>query len=127
MNDEHIRQFLERYGQALSAGEMAEIVGCWAVPALVLADEGALAVAESGQVAQFFERAIGQYHAQGLMTTQPMVEQVEMLTDRLASVDVRWTSFDAAGAERTNEHSHYILWLSDDGQLRIRVALTRPA
>ena len=45
---------------------------------------------------------------------------------RLASVDVRWTSFDAAGAERTNEHSHYILWLGDDGQLRIRVALTRP-
>lgn len=127
MNSEHIRQFLERYGRALSAGAMPEIVGCWAVPALVLADEGALAVAESGQVAQFFERAISQYHAQGLMTTQPQIEQVEMLNYRLASVDVRWTSFDAAGVERTSERSHYILWRDDDEQLRIRVALTRPA
>ncbi len=52
MNEEQIRQFLDRYGRALSAGDLAEIADCWAVPALVLADDGALSVSTSSQVEQ---------------------------------------------------------------------------
>ncbi len=57
------------------------------------------------------------------MTTRPQLEQAVMLTNELASVDVRWSSFDATDTERSSEHSHYILWRGDDGQLCIRVAL----
>jgi hypothetical protein len=59
------------------------------------------------------------------MSTRPELERVEMLTDTLASVDVRWPAYDASGTEISSERSHYIIHLGQDGQLRIRVALTR--
>lgn len=127
MTEEQIRRFLERYGQALSTGNLLEIGDCWEVPAFVLADTGGVPVAESSEIERYFERAVGEYHSQGLMTTQPLLEKIEPLTKRLVSVDVRWSSFDRTGVERSSEHSHYILWRGDDGQLRIRVALTRDA
>jgi hypothetical protein len=124
MNEDQIRRFLERYGQALSIGDVAEITGCWEIPALTLADAGAVPVSDSSEIARYFERAVGEYHSQGLMTTQPQLEKVQALTDQLVSVDVRWSSFDMAGVERSSERSHYILRRGDDGQLRIQVALT---
>ena len=36
--DEHLRRFLVRYGEALSAGDLKAISGCYAVPSLVLSD-----------------------------------------------------------------------------------------
>jgi hypothetical protein len=48
-----------------------------------------------------------------------------MLTERLAAVDVRWPSFDASGAEQASERSHYIVHLGEDGEVRLRVTLTR--
>ena len=127
MNEAQIRRFLERYGQALRTGDLAEIVRCWEVPALVLADEGAVPVSASDEIERFFEQAVGEHHAQGLVATRPQLERAEILTDRLAAVDVRWSSFDAAGAECSSERSYYILRRGDDGQLRIRVTLVRPA
>lgn len=127
MSEDQVRHFLERYGQALSTGDLPEIAGCWEVPALSLADAGAVLISDSGEIERYFERAVGEYHAHGLMTTWPRLEKMEALTDRLASVDVRWASFDTAGVERSSEHSFYILRRGDDGQLRIQVALTRPA
>jgi len=127
MNEAQIRRFLERYGQALRTADLAEIVRCWEVPALVLADEGAVPVSASGEIERFFEQAVGEHHAQGLVATQPQLERAEILTDRLAAVDVRWSSFDAAGAEHSSERSYYILRRGDDGQLHIRVTLVRAA
>jgi len=122
---EKIVQLLERYGQALSSGDIQAVVMCWAIPALVLADQGAMAVTEAGQVEAFFGQAIEVYRAQGIMTTRPELERVEMLTERLAAVDVRWPSFDASGREQASERSHYIVHLGDDGEMRFRVTLTR--
>lgn len=48
-----------------------------------------------------------------------------MLSERLASVDVRWPSFDTSGIEKSSERSHYIVQLGTGEQARIRVALTR--
>jgi glutathione S-transferase len=120
-----ISRLLERYGAALSSGDTPTIADCWAVPALVLADQGAIAVTDPAQVEAFFGQAVEAYHAQGLMTTRPELERVEMLTERMAAVDVRWPSFDASGAEQASERSHYIVYLGDDGEMRLRVTLTR--
>ena len=59
------------------------------------------------------------------MTTRPELERIEMLTERMAAVDVRWPSFDASGAEQASERSHYIVHMGDDGEMRLRVTLTR--
>lgn len=125
MDEDQIRQFLERYGQAMSAGDLPGISNCWEVPALVLSDEGAIPVAEAGEIERFFTQAVDWYRSQGLTATRPQLERAERLSERLTSVDVRWSAIDALGAEKSSERSRYILRLGEDGQHRIRVALTK--
>jgi hypothetical protein len=50
MTDTHIREFLERYGRAVSAGDLQKIAACWEVPALVLGDQEAVAVGGLGRL-----------------------------------------------------------------------------
>ena|SRR6478609_6279599 len=128
MNNDTIQQFLSAYGDALSRGDAPAIARCWAAPGLVLADEGAIAVSDARQIEQFFAQATEWYHARGIMSTQPELERVDQLSAQITAVDVQWAAFDAHGHEdsRARERSHYLLQQDTDGQLRIRVALTRP-
>jgi hypothetical protein len=126
MTEDQVRQFLEGYGQALSTGNLDEIAACWSIPALVLADAGAVAVSDRAQVAQFFAQAVEWYRAQGLVSTTPRLERIEPMGERLAAVGVRWSARDATGAEQSGEHSYYIVRQEEDGRLGIQVALTRP-
>ena len=125
MKDNEVRVMLERYGAAMSSGNLHVISNTWAIPALVLSDDGALAVTNPSEIEAFFAQGIEYYRSQGLMTTRPELERVEMLNDTIASVDVRWPVYDSSGVEASSERSHYILHLGQDGQIRIRVALTR--
>ena len=125
MDEGKIKDLLERIGIALSTGDLPGITSCWAVPALVLSDQGVTAVSESREVEQFFAQATEWYHAQGLTATRPELERVDWLSEKLASIDVRWPSFNSSGQEKFSERSHYIVQLGQDGQARIRVALTR--
>ncbi len=51
--------------------------------------------------------------------------RIEMLSEKIASADVRWPAFDATGKEASMERSFYLLHLGDDGKPRVRVAFTR--
>lgn len=124
---DQIQQMLEYYGAALSDGNFAVIANAWAVPALVLSDAGALPVADIHEVEKFFAGAVEWYHNQGITSTRPEIQRIDLLSGRLVAVDVRWPSFNAAGQEVMSELSHYILEMGSDGQLRFRVALTRTA
>ena len=119
---EGVQRFLETLGSALTRGDAAAVARCWDVPALVLADQGATAVADLAAVERFFARADEHYRSRGLVSTRPLILQFEPLGDRLASVLVRWPAFDAAGVEKSSERSHYLLRLGDDDQPRIRVS-----
>jgi len=125
MSNDEISRFLERYGRALSTGDLPAIANCWAVPALVLGDEDAVAVGDSSEIQQFFAQATASYHAQGLISTRPELERVERLSEQLTAVDVRWAACDAAGKEQASERSHYVLQRGQEGELHVRVALTR--
>lgn len=118
-----VRGFLEDYGQALSEGDLPEIVNCWEVPALVLSDQGARTVIESAEVEQFFAGAVEWYRAQGLLATKPSSVEIKRLSERLISADARWSMIDTGGVEKPSDHSLYILSIADDGQPRIRVAI----
>jgi len=125
MLQDQILKMLTDYGQALSNGKFAVIAKSWAVPALVLSDQGALAVTDMYEVEKFFAGATEWYHRQGIVSTRPEIVHTDVMTEHLVAVDVRWPSFDAAGNEKMSELSHYILELGEDSQFRIRVALTR--
>jgi hypothetical protein len=125
MNEDQIKDMLERLGTALSAGDLAGVSNCWELPALVLSDEGAIAITEARQIEEFFGQAIGWYQSQGMTSTRPELKRVDPMTDRLVGVDVRWPAFDDSGNEIFSEVSHYILYLVADEQIRLRVAMTR--
>jgi hypothetical protein len=125
LGESQVRAFLERLGRAVSAGDLPQISRCWDVPALVLSDEGATAVGSFESIEAFFDRAVNGYRARDLVSTRPVLERLEILSERLAAVDVRWLAFDERGREGSSERSHYVLRLGDDGEPRIRVALTR--
>ena len=122
--DDDLNTFLVRYGQAVSSGDLPTVASCWEVPAYVLTDEGVLVVSEVAEIERFFGQAVECYRAQGLVETRPDLQHVESLGQRLRSVDARWPAFDAAGQERSSEQSRYLRRLDDDGQPRIRVAIT---
>lgn len=121
-----VRAFLQRYGRALSAGDTDAIVDCWAIPALVVSDEGAVDVSSSEQVRDFFAAAVDGYREEGLVATEPSSCEVTELAPRTLGADVVWSGLDAAGREGVREHSYYLLHLDEAGRPRIRVAVTRP-
>jgi len=125
MQTDQISLLFEQLGQALSAGGLHKASTCWGVPALVLSDDGATAVSDTREIEEFFSQAAEWYHLQGIASTKPEIERVDMLSEKLAAVDVRWPSFDASGKEKSSERSHYIVQLAEDGQVHIRVALAR--
>jgi hypothetical protein len=127
INKDDVKKLLERIGTALSSGDLPGAVNCWEIPALLLSDEGARAVSESVEFEEFYRQATEWYHQQGLMSTRPEIGKIEILSETLASADVRWPSFDAQGKEKSSERSHYLIQLGKDGQARIRVALSRTA
>jgi hypothetical protein len=120
-----IHRFLERYGEALSSGDLNVIVDCWGIPSFVLSDDGVQPITASKEVEAFFGNAVAQYQSQGLASTRAEVKQIEQLGQHIFSVDVRWSNLDKAGVEKASENWRYILKASADEQLRIHVGVTK--
>ena len=116
--------FLIRYGQALGEGDLDVVSACWETLAFVLADEGARAVMEASEIRDFFKAATDWYHAQGLVAVSPELRRYERVSPRIVWLDVAWTSFDRDGAARGGERSRYLIGEGEDGQWRIRVAVS---
>jgi hypothetical protein len=125
MNENQVRKLLEHLGQALSTGDLQGVTGCFALAAVFLSDDGATVLADTDELEKLFAQAMEWYRSRGLISTKPELERVEILSERLASVDVRWPAFDPSGTEKSSERSHYIMQLGHDGQAYIRLALTR--
>jgi hypothetical protein len=121
-----VEHSLVALGEALSRGDARAVAECWDVPALVLTDEGSVAVGSREQVAGFFKEAIADYRRRGIVSTRPLVRRIAPLTDKLVAVDVHWPAFDTHGDQREIELSHYVLGRGDDGRYRVRMAITHP-
>jgi hypothetical protein len=92
---------------------------------MILSDDGATIITDASELEKSFAQATEWYRSRGIVSTRPVLERVDMLSEKLAAVDVRWPAFDSSGQEKSSERSHYILRLGSDGQVHIRVALTR--
>ncbi|HEV3495093.1 MAG TPA: hypothetical protein VHS79_08955 [Actinomycetes bacterium] len=123
-----IAAFLDRYAEALAAGDLPGIAGCYALPALVAGDAATIPVAEAGQIEAAFAGAAETYRAQGLVGIRPELRAVDPLTPTLTLVDVRWAYLDEAGQARRHTSYRYLLRRTDPGDLGIQVVVdTTPA
>jgi ketosteroid isomerase-like protein len=110
-----ISAFLDRYADALAAGDLPGIAGCYAVPALVVGDAATIPVTEPAQVEAAFAGAADAYRAQGLVGIRPELRAVDPLTATLTLVDVGWAYLDEGGAARQHTPSRYLLRRADGG------------
>lgn len=125
---EEIERFLEAYGMAVSAGDGESVAEMWQLPALVLSDEGALAVSTREQVVDFFSQAPAQYRSLGIAATAAEAVAIEHLSDHLCSVNVRWLGIDASGSPTPHrELSSYVLRRGSEGTIRVQVAMSLPS
>ena len=97
--DDDLRAFFEDYGRALSRCDLPAIAAAWEVPALVLADQGSVAVESSEQIQTFFGAAAQQYRDQGILSTTPQIARVEWVSELVAEVRVHWLRWAAEEAE----------------------------
>ena len=121
--DEHLRRFLVRYGEALSAGDLKAISGCYAVPSLVLSDTGSVPIASREEIEAAFDGAAERYRAQGLVAVRPTLVASEALSERLVSVDVRWDYLDEQGRSAQQNGYRYVLRLEDESSPKIQVVI----
>jgi hypothetical protein len=121
--DEHLRRFLVRYGEALSAGDLKAISGCYVVPSLVLSDEGSVPIAAREEIEAAFDGAAERYRAQGLVAIRPTLVASESLSERLVSVDVRWDYLDEQGRSAQQNGYRYVLRLEDEASPKIQVVI----
>src|ERR687897_3626169 len=121
--DENLRRFLVRYGEALAAGDLKAISGCYAVPALVLSDEGSVPISARQEIEAAFNGAAERYRAQGLVDIRPILVASEALSERLLSVDVRWEYLDKQGRSAQQNGYRYVLRLEDEASPKIQVVI----
>jgi hypothetical protein len=123
LTDEHLRNFLVRYGEALSAGDLKAISGCYAVPSLVLSDEGSVPIAAREEIEAAFEGAAERYRAQGLVAVRPTLVASEALSERLVWVDVRWDYLDEQDRSAQQNGYRYVLRLEEEASPKIQVVI----
>jgi hypothetical protein len=124
--DENLRRFLVRYGEALAAGDLQTISGCYAVPALVLSDAGSVPIAARQEIEAAFDGAAERYRAQGLVGIRPTLLAWEALSERLLCVDVRWDYLDEQGRSAQQNGYRYVLRLENEATLKIQVVIATP-
>ena len=124
--DEHLRRFLVSYGEALSAGDLKAISGCYAVPSLVLSDEGSVPIAAREEVEAAFDGAAERYRAQGLVAVRPTLVASEALSEWLVWVDVLWDYLDERGRSAQQNGYRYVLRLEDEASPKIQVVIGTP-
>jgi ketosteroid isomerase-like protein len=124
--DEHLRRFLVRYGEALSAGDLKAISGCYVVPSLVLSDAGSVPITAREEIEAAFDGAAERYRAQGLVAVRPTLVASEALSVRLVSADVRWDYLDEQGRSAQQNGYRYVLRLEDEASPKIQVVIATP-
>lgn len=125
MDEDAIERMIAAIGEGLTLGHAAAVAQCWDVPALVLGDDGAHAVASLSEVESFFATSIPFYRERGVVATRGELLRAEPISENIAAIDVRWPGFDAAGVEISSETSHYLVSHGADGAYRVRVAMSR--
>jgi ketosteroid isomerase-like protein len=115
--------FLDRYAEALAAGDLPGIAACYALPALVVGDAATIPVTEAAQVEAAFAGAADAYRDQGLVGIRPELRAADPLTATLTLADVRWSYLDEAGTAHRHTSYRYLLRRSDGGRLGIQVVV----
>ena len=124
---QEVQQFLDRFAEALTSGDVDTLVSLWQVPACVVDQTGVKVVTSNEEIEQFFAGAKKTYNDQGITDTRAEIGELRWANARIAIVEVRWPYLDAQGQEVGDETSTYTLRRDEDDELRLRVTVMHGA
>ncbi|PZF91684.1 hypothetical protein [Micromonospora endophytica] len=119
-----LSDFFDRYGVALTAGDLPAIAGCYALPGLVVADTYSFSFTSPAAVALSFVGAAPEYAERKLVAAHADIEQVQEISALLTLVAVRWEFLDSQGRQVPGERYRYLLRSTDDGPVICTVVRT---
>jgi hypothetical protein len=110
-----LAEFFGRYGAALTAGDVAAVASCYALPGMVVADSYSFTFSTPAAVALSFLGASPAYHEQRIVAAHAQLRDVQRLSAALALVAVRWEYLDSSGNAVPGESYRYLIRSDTDG------------
>jgi hypothetical protein len=110
-----LTDFFDRYGTALTRGDVSAIAGCYALPGMVVADSYSFTFASPAAVALSFLGAAPAYREQQIVAAHAQLHDVQRLSPALAMVAVQWEYLDSRGDAVPGESYRYLLRSEADG------------
>jgi hypothetical protein len=117
-----LTDFFDRYGAALTRGDVAAIARCYALPGMVVANSYSFTFTSPAAVALSFLGAAPAYHEQRIVAAHAQLTDVQRLSAALAMVAVEWEYLDSGGNAVPGERYRYLL-RSDAGGPRITTVI----
>ena len=110
-----LTDFFDRYGTALTRGDVSGIAGCYALPGMVVADSYSFTFASPAAVALSFLGAAPAYREQQIVAAHAQLRDVQGLSDALTMVAVEWEYLDSRGNAVPGERYRYLIRSEADG------------
>ncbi|MFI5933570.1 hypothetical protein [Actinoplanes sp. NPDC051494] len=117
--------FFDRYGSALTRGDVAAVAGCYALPGMVVADSYSFTFSSPAAVALSFLGAAPSYHDQHIVAAHAQLHDVQQLSAALSMVHVEWEYLDSLGNAVPGESYRYLIRMDADGPRITTVISTR--
>jgi hypothetical protein len=112
---EHLTDFFDRYGSALTRGDVSAVANCYALPGMVVADSYSFTFASPAAVALSFLGAAPAYREQQIVAAHAQLRDVQSLSDALTMVAVEWEYLDSGGGAVPGESYRYLIRSGPDG------------
>lgn len=122
---DHLTDFFDRYGSALTRGDVSAVASCYALPGMVVSDSYSFTFQSPAAVALSFLGAAPAYREQQIVAAHAQLLDVQRLSDALAMVAVQWEYLDSAGHAVPGESFRYLLRGDDNGPRITTVIATR--
>lgn len=110
-----LTDFFDRYGVALTAGDVPALAGCYALPGMVVADTYSFSFSSLAAVALSFVGAAPDYQERELIAAHALIEDVQPVAALLTMVAVQWEFLDSQGRAVPGERYRYLLRTTEDG------------
>ena len=107
-----VERFFNDYAEALSSHDANHIARHWGVPALVLGDQGAIAVNKPEEVVAFFAASMEQYA--DVAKARAGIRSAIALSASSIACEIEWEHLDQGGEVVGSEAGHYILSRDED-------------
>ena len=112
---DRLTDFFDRYGAALTQGDVVAVAGCYALPGMVVSDTYSFTFASPAAVALSFLGAAPGYRDQQIVAAHAQLRDVRPVSASLALVAVEWEYLDSEGNAVPGESYQYLLRDSGDG------------